>query len=92
MISAPGKFGNSAGDKIQNTLGKVGGPVGKGLETVAAPVGGLIDPLVGGLFRAPDSLKNATQESEKVDRHNEELEKPIGGQEQTGGNPLGLNS
>lgn len=55
-------------------------------------MGGLIDPLVGGLFRAPDSLKNAVQETEKVDRHNEELEKPIAGQEQTGGNPLGLNS
>lgn len=92
MFSAPGNFGNTAGDKIQGTLGKVGGPVGKGLETVAAPVGGLIDPLVGGLFRAPDSLKNATMEEEKVDKHNEELEKPIAGQEQTGGNPLGLNS
>lgn len=92
MLSAPGNFGNSAGDKIQGTLGKVGGPVGKGLETVAAPLGGLIDPLVGGVFRAPETLKNATQETEKVDRHNEELEKPIAGQEQTGGNPLGLNS
>ena len=70
----------------------MGGPVGKGLETIAGPVGGLIDPLVGGMFRAPETLKNATQESEKVDRHNEELEKPIAGQEQTGSNPLGLNS
>lgn len=92
MLSAPGNFGNSAGDKIQGTLGKVGGPVGKGLETIAGPVGGLIDPLVGGMFRAPETLKNATQESEKVDKHNEELEKPIAGQEQTGSNPLGLNS
>ncbi len=92
MFSAPGNFGNSAGDKIQGTLGKVGGPVGKGLETVAAPVGGLIDPLVGGVFRAPDSLKNAAQETENVDKHNEDLEKPIAGQEQTGSNPLGLNS
>ena len=92
MFSAPGNFGNAAGDKIQGTLGKVGGPVGKGLETIAAPVGGLIDPLVGGVFRAPDSLKNASMETEKVDKHNEDLEKPIAGQEQTAGNPLGLNS
>lgn len=92
MLSAPGNFGNAAGDKIQGTLGKVGGPVGKGLETIAAPVGGLIDPLVGGISRAPDTLKNAMQESEKVDQHNEDLEKPIAGQEQTGSNPLGLNS
>ncbi|CAF9938207.1 hypothetical protein IMSHALPRED_000722 [Imshaugia aleurites] len=91
ILSAPGNFGNSAGDKIQGTLGKVGGPVGKGLETVAAPVGGLIDPLVGGLFRAPDALKNAELQTEKVDRHNEEMEKPIAGKEQTGSNPLGLN-
>lgn len=92
MLSAPGNFGNSAGDKIQGTLGKVGGPVGKGLGTIAGPVGGLIDPLVGGMFRAPETLKDATRESEEVERHNEELEKPIAGQEQTGGNPLGLNS
>ncbi len=92
MLSAPGNFGNSAGEKIQGTLGKVGGPVGKGLETVAAPVGGLIDPLVGGVFRAPDGMKNAMMETEKVDKHNEDLEKPIAGQEQTGDNPLGLNS
>ena len=91
MFSAPGNFGNSAGEKIQGTLGKVGGPVGKGLETIAAPVGGLIDPLVGGVFRAPDSLKNAAQQTEKVDKHNEDLEKPVAGQEQTAGNPLGLN-
>ena len=92
IFAAPGNFGNSAGEKIQGTLGKVGGPVGKGLETVAAPVGGLIDPLVGGVFRAPDSLKNAVQQTENVDKHNEDLEKPIAGQEQTASNPLGLNS
>ena len=92
IFAAPGNFGNSAGEKIQGTLGKVGGPVGKGLETVAAPVGGLIDPLVGGVFRAPDSLKNASQQTEKVDKENEELAKPIAGQEQTADNPLGLNS
>lgn len=92
MFSAPGNFGNSAGDKIQGTLGKVGGPVGKGLETIAGPVGGLIDPLVGGVFRAPENLKNATEASDEVDKHNEDLEKPIAGQEQTGSNPLGLNS
>ena len=91
MLSAPSNFGNSAGEKIQGTLGKVGGPVGKGLETVAAPVGGLIDPLVGGLFRAPDAMQNAKGETEKVERHNEEMEKPIAGKEQTGANPLGLN-
>lgn len=92
MFSAPGNFGNSAGEKIQGTLGKVGGPVGKGLETIAGPVGGLIDPLVGGVFRAPETLKNAAAESDKVDKHNEGLEKPIAGQEQTASNPLGLNS
>lgn len=66
--------------------------MGKGLETVAAPLGGVIDPLVGGVFRAPDAMSTAGQESEKVDRHNEEMEKPIAGKEQTGDNPLGLNS
>lgn len=91
MLSAPSNFGNAAGDKIQGTLGKVGGPVGKGLETIAGPVGGLVDPLVGGVFRAPDAMKNAQRETEGVERHNEDLEKPVAGKEQTAGNPLGLN-
>ena len=55
-------------------------------------MGGLVDPLIGGVFRAPDALKNAQQESDNVDKHNEDLGKPIAGQEQTASNPLGLNS
>ena len=51
-----------------------------------------MDPLVGGIFRAPDAMKNAQGKTEEVERHNEELEKPIAGQEQTAANPLGLNS
>ncbi|KAK4691080.1 hypothetical protein P7C71_g5845, partial [Lecanoromycetidae sp. Uapishka_2] len=74
VLSAPGNFGNSAGDKIQGTLGKVGQPVGKGLEYAAAPVGGIVEPLVGGLFKAPQNFGQASEEAIKTDKHNEELE------------------
>lgn len=117
MLSAPGAYGDAAGEKIQGTLGKVGGPVvctflssshhppskrqrlqtdaeiqqGKGLSTIASPVGGLVEPLVGGLFKAPENFAHATDAIDDVDRHNEEMERPIAGEEQTGANPLGLH-
>lgn len=64
---------------------------GTGLSTVAAPVGGLVEPLVGGLFKAPENFAHATDAIDDVDQHNEEMERPIGGEEQTGKNPLGLH-
>ena len=91
ILSAPGNFGNAAGDTIQGTLGKVGNPVGKGLETVAKPVGGLVEPIVGGLFKAPENFAHATDASKDVETHNDDLAKPIAGEEQTASNPLGLN-
>ncbi|KAL6720647.1 hypothetical protein ACLMJK_002572 [Lecanora helva] len=91
FFSAPQNFGNSAGDTINSTLGKIGNPVGKGLETVAKPVGGIVDPVVGGLFRSHENFARASDEGKSVDKHNEELKQPIAGEEQTAGNPLGLN-
>ena len=113
ILSAPGSYGNAAGNAIQGALGKVGNPVvrhsyllpprtlsanaylthkqGKGLETVAAPVGGIIDPIVGGVFRAPENFAKAVDANKEVDQHNEDLAKPIAGKEETAKNPLGLN-
>ena len=90
-LSAPQNYGNAAGEKIQGALGKVGNPVGKGLETAAKPVGGVIEPVVGGLFRAPEAFGNAADSDAKAKAQDEEDHRPIAGEEQTGDNPLGLN-
>ena len=90
-LSAPQSYGNAAGEKIQGALGKVGNPVGKGLETAAKPIGGIIDPVVGGLFRAPEAFGNAADSDAKQKKQDEEDHRPIAGEEQTGDNPLGLN-
>lgn len=47
-----GSYGNAAGSTIQSGLAPVGKPLGKGLETVASPVGGLVEPLVGGIMKS----------------------------------------
>ena len=91
ILSAPQNFGNTAGDKIQGALGTVGNPVGKGLETAAKPVGGIIEPVVGGLFRAPQTFGHASDHAEKMEKENEEDHRPIAGEEMTADNPLGLN-
>ena len=90
-LSAPQNYGNAAGEKIQGALGKVGNPVGKGLETAAKPVGGIVEPVVGGLFRAPETFGYAADSDAKAKKQDEEDHRPIAGEEQTGDNPLGLN-
>ena len=90
-LSAPQNYGNAAGEKIQGALGKVGNPVGKGLETAAKPVGGVVEPLVGGLFRAPEAFGHAADSDAKQKKQDEEDHRPIAGEEQTADNPLGLN-
>ena len=90
-LSAPQNYGNAAGEKIQGALGKVGNPVGKGLETAAKPVGGIVEPVVGGLFRAPETFGYAADSDAKAKKQDEEDHRPIAGEEQTADNPLGLN-
>ena len=91
VLSAPQNYGNAAGEKIQGALGKVGGPVGTGLETVAKPVGGIVEPLVGGIFKAPQTFGHAADSDAKAKAQDEEDHRPIAGEEQTADNPLGLN-
>ena len=90
-----GKYGNSIGDKIESGLSPVGGPLGKGLGMVARPIGGLVDPIVGGLMRSGAAFGDAAgvgagNMDHKRAAEEEERKKPIGGQEQTADNPLGL--
>jgi hypothetical protein len=49
-------MGNAAGDYIQKGLNPVGQYAGKGLETVAKPVGGLVEPLVGGIMKSGEAF------------------------------------
>ncbi|KAL9018990.1 MAG: hypothetical protein Q9185_003732 [Variospora sp. 1 TL-2023] len=90
-----GTYGNTAGSKIESGLSPVGKPLGKGLETVAAPVGGLVEPLVGGVMRSGQGFGDtvgvgAGNQDAKKREEMERERKPVGGQEQTAGNPLGL--
>lgn len=90
---APQRYGDAAGEKIDSTVGVVGHPVGKGLATVTAPVGNIVDSAVGGLTRAGEMAMSSSgmgQEQDKAHKEDEAFTKPIGGKEQTGQNPLGL--
>ena len=96
--------GNALGNKIESGLSPVGKPVGKGLETISRPVGGLVEPLVGGLLRSGGAYGNnagvgagnmehkKAEEKREQEREKEERHAPVGGQEQTGQNPLGLSN
>ncbi|KAL8774801.1 MAG: hypothetical protein Q9209_000740 [Squamulea sp. 1 TL-2023] len=91
-----GGYGNSAGDKVSSTLSPVGKPLGKGLETVASPVGGLVEPLVGGLMKSGKGFGDtvgvgAGNQDQKKYEEAEQERAPVGGKEQTAGNPLGLS-
>lgn len=96
-------YGNSAGSKIESTLSPVGNPVGKGLATAVAPVGNIIGSVVdNGLMQAGRTAGGMTGKGaggldtegtrkgwEEV-KEEKRLEEEIGGNEQTGENPLGL--
>ncbi|MCJ1339727.1 hypothetical protein MMC09_005017 [Bachmanniomyces sp. S44760] len=88
-------YGNTAGSKIESTLSPINNTVGTGLETVGKPVGGLVEPVVGGLFKSAgawgETLKVGAGNMEHKDAAAAaERAEPVGGKEQTGQNPLGL--
>ncbi|KAI4118330.1 MAG: hypothetical protein LQ345_001592 [Seirophora villosa] len=90
-----GSYGNSVGDKVQSTLSPVGQPLGKGLGTIASPVGGLVEPLVGGVMKSGAGFGDtvgvgAGNQDAKKRAEMERAREPVGGREQTAGNPLGL--
>ncbi|KAG6997769.1 hypothetical protein G7Y79_00038g075280 [Physcia stellaris] len=92
---APRQYGDAVGGKMESVMAPVGKPLGKGLETIASPVGGLVDPLVGGINRGGAAFGAVTgvgagNMEHKNREEQEELHKPYGGKEQTGDNPLGL--
>ena len=62
---------------------------------VGKPVGGLVEPLLGGLMKSGGAFGEASgvgagNMDHKKAADEEELKKPVGGLDQTGENPLGL--
>lgn len=96
----PENMGNSAGEWVQGKLNPVGKYAGKGFETVGKPVGGIVDPLVGGLMRSGEAFGDTVGvgfgnkeggPAKQQEAEGERMKEPTGGQEQTADNPLGLN-
>ncbi|KAI4171401.1 MAG: hypothetical protein LQ343_004257 [Gyalolechia ehrenbergii] len=87
--------GKSRPEPVQSTLSPVGKPLGKGLGTIASPVGGLVEPLVGGVMKSGKGFGDTVgvgagnQDPKKLEEMREER-KDVGGKEQTAQNPLGL--
>ena len=96
FMSGPSNMGNKAGDAIQNTVGKVGAPVGKGLETVTKPVGGVVGSVVDAPFKAGEMATGSGEHGADIKKQTAEAEQdektfePKGGKEQTAENPMGL--
>lgn len=93
-------MGGAAGDKIQSVLSPVGNTAGKGLGMVGKPVGGIVEPLLGGVMKGGQGVGelagvgfgNAEGGPAKAaEAEHERMKKSVGGEEQTGDNPLGLN-
>ena len=93
-------MGNAVGDKVHSTLSPVGNTVGKGLETAGKPLGGIISPLLGGVMRTGEAFGTQANvgfgnkeggPTKQAEAEGERMKQPVGGQEQTGDNPLGLN-
>merc|ERR1712169_32687 len=85
-ISKPEEMGNNIGGKIEDTLSPVGKYAGKGFEKAAQPIGGVVDPTVGGIMRMGEGGGPAKQQ----EAEHENLKKGLGGNEQNASNPLGL--
>lgn len=75
IMSGPANMGNKAGDAIQSTVGKVGQPVGKGLETVTKPVGGVVGAVVDAPFKAGEMATGSGEHGADIKKQTAEAEK-----------------
>lgn len=73
--------------------------VGTGLEKVAGPVGGLVEPLVGGVMKTGEAFGTQANvgfgnkgggPAKQAEAEGERMKEPLGGKEQNADNPLGL--
>lgn len=86
---------------MQSKLNPVGQYAGKGFETVGKPIGGIVDPIVGGIMRGGETFGDNMGvgygnkdggPAKQQEAEGEKLKQPTAGEEQTADNPLGLNS
>lgn len=98
-MSKPEEMGDAAGQKINDVLSPVGQYTGKGLETAAAPVGGIVKPTVGAVMEFGkgwgDQLgvgfgNEGGGPAKQQEAEGQKMKEPIGGKEQNADNPLGL--
>jgi len=98
-MSKPGDLGDAAGGKIQSALNPVGQYAGKGFETAAAPIGGLVGPTAGAVMEFGkgwgDQLgvgfgNEGGGPAKQQEAEGQRMKEPVGGKEQSGDNPLGL--
>jgi hypothetical protein len=80
-------------------MAPVGNTVGKGLETAGKPVGGLVEPLVGGVMKSGEGFGDAVGvgfgnkeggPAKQQEAEHQRMKEPFGGKEQNADNPLGL--
>jgi len=92
-------MGNAAGEKIQEVLSPVGQYTGTALKHVAGPIGGLVDPTVGGVMRMGKgwgeqlgvgfgNYEGGPAQAQEAEA--KRMKEPVGGKEQNADNPLGL--
>ena len=95
----PENFGNNIGDKVSGVLSPVGKYSGPALEKVGQPLGGVVEPLVGGVMKSGkgfgETLGVGFGNAEggpaaAAEAEGARMKEPLGGKEQTGDNPLGL--
>ena len=67
---------------MESTLGKVGQPVGKGLSYATAPVGNVVDSLVGGVMRGGELANDAPKHGEGVESSIRDMAGKLTGQAQ----------
>merc|ERR1712230_315369 len=98
-VSKPEEMGNNIGGKIEDTLSPVGKYAGKGFEKAAQPIGGVVDPTVGGIMRMGKGFgdqfgvgfgNEGGGPAKQQEAEHENLKKGLGGNEQNASNPLGL--
>jgi hypothetical protein len=95
----PENLGNSFGGKVEETLSPVGKHAGPVLGAAGKPIGGLVEPLVGGIMKGGKAwgeqvgvgYGNAEGgPAKQQEAEGQRMKEPFGGKEQNADNPLGL--
>ena len=92
-------MGNNFGEKVSGALNPVGKHAGPAFEKIGGPIGGVVEPLVGGVMKSGkgwgDQIgvgfgNEGGGPAKQQEAEGENLKKGLGGNEQNASNPLGL--